>query len=67
MFKPIEAERPSAPATPTPTPPHTAVVPNVNESVVQGFENALVFYPNTFYDFKVIGAGTQNNNPGEEM
>ena len=65
VFKPIEAERPSAPATPTPTPPHTAVVPNVNESVVQGFENALVFYPNTFYDFKVIGAGTQNNNPGE--
>lgn len=24
-----------------------------------------MFYPNTFYDFKVIGAGTQNNNPGE--
>lgn len=64
-FTPIMAERPSAPATPTPTPSHTAVVPDVKESVVQGFENALVFYPNTFYDFKVIGAGTQNNNPGE--
>ena len=60
MFQPESTERPV-----TPTPPHTAVVPNVNESVVQGFENALVFYPNTFYDFKVIGAGTQNNNPGE--
>ena len=60
MFQPESTERPV-----TPTPSHTAVVPNVNESVVQGFENALVFYPNTFYDFKVIGAGTQNNNPGE--
>ena len=65
MFQPIAAERPAAPATPTPTPSHTAVVPDVNESVVQGFENALVFYPNTFYDFTVIGAGTQNTNPGE--
>ena len=67
MFQPITAERPAAPVTvtPTPTPSHTAVVPNVNESVVQGFENALVFYPNTFYDFTVIGAGTQNSNPGE--
>ncbi len=65
-FTPIGAERPAAPTTVTPTPtPHNAVVPNVNESVVQGFENALVFYPNTFYDFKVIGAGTQNSNPGE--
>ena len=49
----------------TPTPSHTPVVPDVKESVVQGFEKALVFYPRTFYDFKVIGAGTQNNNPGE--
>lgn len=66
MFQPITAERPAAPVTVTPTPtPHNAVVPNVNESVVQGFENALVFYPKTFYDFKVIGAGTQNSNPGE--
>ena len=65
MFQPITAERPAAPATPTPTPSHTAVVPDVKESVVQGFENALVFYPNTFYEFKVIGAGTQNSNPGE--
>ena len=67
MFQPITAERPAAPVTvtPTPTPSHTAVVPNVNESVVQGFESALVFYPNTFYDFTVIGAGTQNSNPGE--
>ena len=65
MFQPITAERPAAPSTPTPTPSHTAVVPDVKESVVQGFENALVFYPNTFYEFKVIGAGTQNSNPGE--
>lgn len=36
---------------------------NVNDSVIMGLENALVFYPNTFYDFKVIGAGTQNDSP----
>ena len=60
MFQPDSKERPI-----TPTPSHTPVVPSVKESVVQGFENALVFYPNTFYDFKVIGAGTQNNAPGE--
>lgn len=60
LFQPVSKERPV-----TPTPSHTPVVPDVKESVVQGFEKALVFYPNTFYDFKVIGAGTQNNNPGE--
>lgn len=36
---------------------------DVNDSVVLGLENALIFYPNTFYDFKVIGAGTQNDSP----
>ena len=60
MFQPDPKERPVIP-----TPSHTPVVPDVKESVVQGFEKALVFYPKTFYDFKVIGAGTQNNNPGE--
>ena len=60
LFQPVSKERPV-----TPTPSHTPVVPDVKESVVQGFEKALVFYPRTFYDFKVIGAGTQNNNPGE--
>lgn len=64
-FNPITAERPSAPATPTPTPSHTAVVPDVKESVIQGFEKPLVFYPKTYYDFRVIGAGTKNDNPGE--
>lgn len=36
---------------------------DVNDSIVLGLENSLVFYPNTFYDFKVIGAGTQNDSP----
>lgn len=36
---------------------------DVKDSVLTGFEKALVFYPNTFYDFKVIGAGTQNAAP----
>lgn len=61
-FEPNYKKRPSAPVTPTPD--HVPVVPKVTESVVQGLESPLKFYPNTFYDFKVIGAGTQNNNPG---
>lgn len=66
-FELIGAERPAAPSTPTPTPTptHTPVIADVKKSVIQGFENALVFYPNTFYEFRVIGAGTQNSNPGE--
>lgn len=66
-FELIGAERPAAPvtSTPTPTPTHTPVIADINKSVIQGFENALVFYPNTFYEFRVIGAGTQNSNPGQ--
>lgn len=66
-FELIEAERPAAPvtSTPTPTPTHTPVIADIKKSVIQGFENALVFYPNTFYEFRVIGAGTQNSNPGQ--
>ena len=40
-------KRPEAPVTPTPVPK----TPAVTESKVQGFENALTFYPGTFYDF----------------
>lgn len=61
-FEPNYKKRPSAPVTPTPD--HVPVVPKVTESIVQGLESPLKFYPNTFYDFKVIGAGTQNNTPG---
>lgn len=66
-FELIGAERPPVPvtSTPTPTPTHTPVIADINKSVIQGFENALVFYPNTFYEFRVIGAGTQNSNPGQ--
>ena len=32
--------------------------------MVTGFEKPLEFYPNKFYDFTVVGAGTQNKNPG---
>ena len=34
------------------------VVPKVTESIVQGLDKALEFYPNQFYKFTVIGAGT---------
>lgn len=54
-------KRPEAPVTPTPVPK----TPAVTESKVQGFENALTFYPGTFYDFRAIGAGTDNADPHE--
>ena len=54
-------KRPEAPVTPTPVPK----TPAVTESKVQGFENALTFYPGTFYDFRAIGAGTDNTDPHE--
>ena len=48
----------------TPTPAdREPLVPKVTESVVQGLENPLEFYPNTFYPFTVIGAGTNNSKP----
>lgn len=34
------------------------IVPKVTESIVQGLDKALEFYPNQFYKFTVIGAGT---------
>lgn len=53
--------------TPTPTPTDTpdAYIPNVKESVVQGLDEAIQFYPNQFYEFTVIGAGTTNQDPNE--
>lgn len=55
--------RPSV--NPTTTPTREPIVPSVNESKVTGLENPLEFYPNTFYDFTVVGAGTQNTDPVE--
>ena len=47
-------------------PEHTPnVPPEVTESILKGLDDELEFYPNTFYDFTVIGAGTTNSNPGE--
>lgn len=37
-----------------------------SESKVFDLENPLEFYPNTFYEFRVVGAGTDNDNPGEQ-
>ena len=42
-----------------------AYIPNVKESVVQGLDEAIQFYPNQFYEFTVIGAGTTNQDPNE--
>lgn len=62
LFQPNYQKRPAVPVTPTPD--HVPVIPNVQDSVVTGFEKPLEFYPNKFYDFTVVGAGTQNKNPG---
>ncbi len=51
--------------TKRPTKGHTPVVPKVTESIVKGLSTNMEFYPNTFYPFEVIGAGTTNKNPGE--
>lgn len=59
-----EKNRPKV-ATPTPTDTPNAYIPNVKESVVQGLDEAIQFYPNQFYEFTVIGAGTTNQDPNE--
>ena len=38
----------------------------VSDSRVYGLDDPLEFYPNTFYKFRVVGAGTDNDNPGEQ-
>lgn len=67
-FQPIASDRPPASNTPTPTVTPTSAphnVAKVEDSTIQGFEKALVFYPNTFYEFSAKGAGTDNTNPVE--
>ena len=59
-----EDSRPKV-ADPTPTDTPDAYIPNVKESVVQGLDEAIQFYPNQFYPFTVIGAGTTNQDPNE--
>lgn len=59
-----EDSRPKV-ATPTPTNTPDAYIPDVKESVVQGLDEAIQFYPNQFYEFTVIGAGTTNQDPNE--
>ena len=59
-----EDSRPKV-ADPTPTDTPDAYIPNVKESVVQGLDEAIQFYPNQFYEFTVIGAGTTNQDPNE--
>lgn len=44
---------------------HTPVTKPVTDSIIKGLSTNMEFYPNTFYDFEVIGAGTDNKNPGE--
>ena len=50
------------PAEPTPT-TRPALTPPVTDSKITGLEEALAFYPKTMYNFKVVGAGTDNTSP----
>lgn len=59
-----EDSRPKV-ADPTPTNTPNAYIPDVKESIVQGLDEAIQFYPNQFYPFTVIGAGTTNQDPNE--
>ena len=59
-----EDSRPKV-ADPTPTNTPNAFIPDVKESIVQGLDKAIQFYPNQFYEFTVIGAGTTNQDPNE--
>ena len=59
-----EKSRPKV-ADPTPTDTPDAYIPDVKESIVQGLDEAIQFYPNQFYEFTVIGAGTTNQDPNE--
>lgn len=59
-----EKNRPKV-ADPTPTDTPNAYIPDVKESIVQGLDEAIQFYPNQFYPFTVIGAGTTNQDPNE--
>lgn len=58
------SSRPSP--SPTPGPSVTTRAPythSVNESTVTGLETPLKFYPNTFYEFHVTGAGQNDKGP----
>ena len=59
-----EDSRPKV-ADPTPTDTPDAYIPDVKESIVQGLDEAIQFYPNQFYEFTVVGAGTTNQDPNE--
>lgn len=59
-----EKNRPKV-ADPTPTDTPNAYIPDVKEIIVQGLDEAIQFYPNQFYPFTVIGAGTTNQDPNE--
>ena len=37
----------------------------MTESILKGLDSPLKFYPDTFYPFQVIGAGTTNQNQGD--
>ena len=45
---------------------HDPKLYKVSDSRVYDLDNPLEFYPNTFYEFRVVGAGTDNDNPGEQ-
>lgn len=63
-LKRMELDQDSRPAKKTDSEKkHKASKPKAEDSTVEGLDSPLEFYPDTFYDFKVIGAGTDNEDP----
>ena len=63
-LKRMELDQDSRPAKKTDSAKkHKASKPKAEDSTVEGLDSPLEFYPDTFYDFKVIGAGTDNEDP----
>lgn len=63
QIKVLRLSEASRPALPTQAPGRNPYKPSVTESTVTGLSQPLEFYPNTFYNFTVKGAGTDNSAP----
>ena len=51
------------PAAELPAPGRSPIVNVVTDSIIRGLEEPLRFFPNTFYQITVIGAGTSSKEP----
>lgn len=63
-LKRMKLDQDSRPAKKTDsTKKHKTSKPKAEDSTIEGLDSPLQFYPGTFYDFTVTGAGTDNDDP----